>query len=56
MAAREILGALRRARRARRKPRHEPGDGGCQRLACVWRENLAFRLIVLDAGSGKRAS
>ncbi|MGH6823996.1 MAG: hypothetical protein ACREC4_11030 [Methylocella sp.] len=56
MAAREILGALRRTRLASRKTRHEPGDGGGQHLACVRRENLVFRLIVLDAGSGKRAS
>ena len=56
MAAREILGAFRRARLASWKPRHEPGDGGGQRLASVRRENLAFGLIVLDAQSGKRAS
>ena len=56
MAAREIPGALRRTRLASWKTRNEPGDGGGQRLACVRRENLAFHLIVLDAGSGKRAS
>ena len=29
---------------------------GALRLACLQSENLAFRMIVLDAGSCKRAS
>ena len=56
MAAGEILGPRRRARLASRKTRHKPADGGGQRLACVRRENLAFRLIVLNAAAREGSS
>ncbi len=56
MAAGEIPGAHRRARLASRKTRHEPGKSGCERLAGVRREDLAFRFIVRNAAAREGSS